>query len=530
MSIRAVKQLHKNLYRRVKLKAQVCAGDNRYINEYSKKFEHSLPRDFKNIDQSEFFSGVATSKIILYGDFHTLKQSQKGFIQLTQALARFHPQRKRIIALETFKASDQVLLEMYLQKKISERSFLRKIQYEKTWGFPWKNYGHLLSYARKEGIPVFGINSDGEHTLKQRDQAIATVLADVANRYAEHQIMCLVGEYHLADQLLPAILKKKMGSEQITRVVTNIDHYYFHLNYVKEFRINHYLLLKKNLYCIMDTPPWIKWQSYTFWEELREQASTLDTSADEYNEISIDLDYYMLSLVFDLMKFMRIQTNPISLTRFNVLHGSPEKIVKQAQQKNLVSQQRLKTAVVRMALDGYYYVSATRSILISSVSPNNLAEAAGQYIYDTLARAKEEKSETMRFYQRVIRFALSVLCSLIINPKRKITNYYKYVETASSGVNDEQRMIAKEVLRFDNWMQFRIRERDGKIIQHLTRTIRMDKESDLEVSRSLGKIIGVRLYREVIKHDNTPARVHTFFKWDQHPAWKVVADMYRFFA
>ncbi|MDE3268669.1 MAG: ChaN family lipoprotein [Pseudomonadota bacterium] len=529
MSIRAVKQLHKNIYRKVKLKAQVCAGDDKSINAYSKKFERSLPREFKNIDQSEFFNGVATSKIILYGDFHTLKQSQKGFIQLIQALSRFHPQRKRAIALETFKASDQVLLDMYMKRKISERAFLRKIRYERTWGFPWKNYSHLLTYARKEGIPVFGINTDGNQTLKQRDHAIADVLAALSKRGDDYQIMCLVGEYHLADQLLPTILTKKAGHNQISRVVTNIDQYYFHLNYVQEFRINHYLLLKKNLYCIMDTPPWIKWQSYTFWEELREQKSALATSADEYNEISIDLDDYMLSLVSDLLKFMRIQANPVALTRFNVLYGSPESIVKQAQQKKIIPPQNLKTAVVRMALDGYYYVSSTRSILIASVSPNNLAEAAGQYIYDTLSQAKAEKSEVMNFYQRVVRFALSVLCSLIINPKRKLTNYYKYVETARSGTNDEQKLIAKEVLRFDNWMQFRVKARDGKIIQHLTRTVRMDNAADLEISRSLGKIIGVRLYREVIKHTNTPARVHTFFKWGKRPVWQVVADMYRFF-
>ena len=531
MSLSIVKKLHKNIYRKAKSEAQNLTGDDNYaIIEYSKKFERSLPNKFKKIERSEFFSAVADAKIILYGDFHTLKQSQKGCLSLIEALAHFHPHQKRLLALETFRATDQALLEMYMAKKINERAFLRKIKYEKTWGFPWENYGRLLKYTQKEKIPVFGINADEGGSVKQRDYFLADMLAKLAKRYSDYQIICLVGEYHLADQQLPAMLKKKMQpNKHVTRVVSNIDHYYFNLNYVTDFEVNHYLYLKKNLYCIMNTPPWIKWQSYTFWEELRENSSTLDGNVSEFNEIKIDLDYYILSLVFDLTKFLKFTTNPITLNRFNVLHGTPEKIIKQAQQKKLIPTNRLKTAVVRMALDDYYYVDKTNSIFLTKVSPNSLAEATGQFIYETVSQSEKTNTSTSRFYRRIIRFSLSVLCSKIINPKRKLTNFYKYMDIATRSADQEQRAIAKEIVRFHNWMQFRIKERDGKIIQHLRRTIRMDENSDFEISKSLGKIIGVLLYREVIGHKNPPAIVHSFFRSSQRPIWKVVVDMYRFF-
>lgn len=542
MSSPTVRQLQTKLYRQARSAAQeLTAGDNSAIISYSRKFEQSLPRRFKKINREDFFAGIVDADIILYGDFHTLKQSQKGFVRLLEELAVFNPSRPRLIAMEAFQANQQEALELLQQQKITEQEFLRRIDYEKTWGFPWRNYQRIVNYALAEKIPIFGINSTrtkGKDKLAQRDRFCAEKLTQLARKFSQHQILCITGEYHLADQQLPATLshslqKTKLKYKKVVRVVANIDQYYFTLNFPSEFTISHYLYLKKNLYCLMDTPPWVKWHSYTFWEEQRNDSVQLDSRERLYNEIMIDLDYHILSLVSDLVKFFKFPSNPAILTLFNLVSGAPEKIIRQAQQQKLVLPQDLKTVAVRLALDEFFYVNKSKTILLTRVSLNNLAEAAGQFLYDTVARADFKKTAVNNFYQRVIRFALGILCSKIINPKRKLTNYYRYVDIAQDKerVELEQRGIAREIVRFHSWMLHRVEHCDGRIVRHLSRTVAMDEQVAFEISKALGKIIGVKIYRQTIKHCTPTAEIRALFQPQpsMRNPWHVVVDMYRCF-
>ena len=545
MSSPTVKQLQTKLYRQARSAAQeLTAGDDVSIIGYSRSFEQSLPRRFKKINREDFFTGIVDANIILYGDFHTLKQSQKGFVRLLQELALFNPSRPRLIAMEAFQAAHQEVLDEFQQQTIDEQQFLQRINYEKTWGFPWQNYQRIINYAIAEKIPIFGINGSSKakgkdkDKLAQRDRFCAQKLTKLAQQFPQHQILCITGEYHLADQQLPAVLahslqKNNLKHKKVVRVVSNIDQYYFSLNFPSEFTISHYLYLKKNLYCLMDTPPWVKWHSYTFWEEQRNASVQLGSSERLYNEIMIDLDYHVLSLVSDLVKFFKFSSNPVILTLFNLVSGAPEEIIQQAQQQKLVASYAMKTVAVRLALDEFFYIDRSKTILLTKVSLNNLAEAAGQFLYDTVAREDFKKTAVNSFYQRVIRFSLGILCSKIINPKRKLTNYYRYVDIAQGKerVDREQLEVAREVVRFHRWMSHRVEHCDGRIVRHLSRTVKMDERVAFEISKALGKIIGVRIYRQTIKHHTPTAEIQALFQ-QQPPSrspWHVVVDMYRCF-
>ena len=542
MTSPTVRQLQTKLYHRARSAAHdLSAGDDAAIISYSRKFEKSLPRRFKKINREDFFASIADAGIILYGDFHTLKQSQKGFVRLLQELVVFNRSRPRLIAMEAFQAHQQLELDLLQQGKISEQEFLQRVNYEKTWGFPWQNYQRIVSYALAEKIPIFGININkqrGRNKLGQRDRFCAQRLTHLVQRFPQHQILCITGEYHLADQQLPAALshclqKEKIKGKKVVRVVSNIDQYYFSLNSPTEFTISHYLYLKKNLFCLMDTPPWIKWQSYTFWEEQRSDNLQLDSRENAYNEIMIDLDYHVLSLVSDLVKFFNFPNNPTILTLFNLVSGTPEKIIREAQQQKLVAPCAMKTVAVRLALDEFFYVDKSKTILLTKISLNNLAEAAGQFLYDAVAREHGKKSAVNSFYRRVIRYTLGVLCSKIINPKRKLTNYYRYVDIAQGKerVEREQQEVAREVVRFHSWMLHRVEHCDGRIVRHLSRTVAMDEQVAFEISKSLGKIIGVRLYRQTIERHTNAEEIRALFQ-PPSPAgalWRVVANMYRYF-
>ena len=535
MSANTIKKLQQRLYQQAKSSAkELGVADGDTIIAYSKKFEQSLPSKFRKIERSDFFSYLSDAKMILYGDFHTLRQSQKGFVRLMQELAKFHPQQKCLIAMEMFKVKDQVLLESFLAQQLSEQEFLQRIDYENSWGFPWPNYRMIIDYARRAQIPVFAINSDagGRDKLPTRDELCATMLKRLALQYRGYQIFCIVGEYHLADQQLPALLINRRTNRKIVRVVSNIDQYYFSLNFPPEFTISHYLYLKKDLFCIMDTPPWVKWQSYNFWEEQRDNSKQFEAREGFYNELQLDLDYHFLSLVSDLVRFFAFTDNSTALSRFHLISGTPQKIITEVQRRRYADNKTiLKHAVVRLAVDGFYFLENSKTILLAKVSLNNLAEMAGQFLYEIIAPSPTTASPTDRFYRRVIRFTIGVLCSKIINPKRKLTNYYRYVDIAQGQVlaEQEQREIARQVIRFHEWLSHRVTHCQGRIVRHLSRAIVLDEQVNFEISKSLSKVIGVRIYRQTLYEKKIPTtELRDFFTKGQQ-SWQTLVEMYRYF-
>lgn len=535
MSANTIKKLQQRLYQQAKSNAkELGAGDGDAILAYSKKFEQSLPSKFRKIERSDFFSYLSDADIVLYGDFHTLRQSQKGFVRLMQELAKFHPRQKCLIAMETFKVKDQLSLENFLAEQLSEQEFLRRIDYENTWGFPWINYRTIINYAKRAQIPVFGINSDagGRDKLPIRDELCATMLKRLALQYRGYQIFCIVGEYHLADQQLPALLTNHRSKRKIVRVVSNIDQYYFNLNFPPEFTISHYLYLKKDLFCVMDTPPWVKWQSYNFWEEQRESGKQIDAREGFYNELQLDLDYHFLSLVSDLVNFFAFTDNSAALSRFHLISGTPQQVITEVQRRGYAENKTiLKHAVVRLAVDGFYFLENSKTILLAKVSLNNLAEMAGQFLYEIIAPLQTTDNPLANFYRRVVRFTIGVLCSKIINPKRKLTNYYRYVDIAQRQVLAEQgqREIARQIIRFHEWLSYRVIHCQGRIIRHLSRAIVLDEQVNYEVSKSLSKVIGVRIYRQALHEQKIPpTEIRDFFVKGQQ-SWQTLVEMYRYF-
>lgn len=535
MSVNTIKKLQQRLYQQAKSNAkELGAGDGATIIAYSKKFEQSLPSKFRRIERGDFFSYLSDANIVLYGDFHTLRQSQKGFVRLMEELAKFHPQQKFLIAMEMFKVKDQALLESFLAEQLDEQEFLRRIDYENSWGFPWLNYRTIIDYAKRAQIPVFGINSDagGLDKLPVRDEVCATMLKRLALQYRDYQIFCIVGEYHLADQQLPALLTNRRATRKIVRVVANIDQYYFSLNFPPEFTISHYLYLKKDLFCIMDTPPWVKWQSYNFWEEQRDNSQQIDAREGFYNELQLDLDYHFLSLVSDMVRFFAFTDTSTALSRFHLISGTPQKIIAEVQRQGYAENKTiLKHAVVRLAVDGFYFLEDSKTILLAKVSLNNLAEMAGQFLYEIITTRQTATTPIDNFYQRVIRFTIGVLCSKIINPKRKLTNYYRYVDIAQGQVLAEQgqREIARQVIRFDEWLSYRVSHCQGRIARHLSRPIVLDEQVNFEISKSLSKVIGVRIYRQALREKKIPPTEIKDFFVQRHPSWQTLVEMYRYF-
>src|SRR5690606_9916573 len=80
-ALKQLRQLQKDLYDKAYAEAHtVVAGTSRAILAYSDQFEASLPVTFERSTLTHLIETLRKRDFLLYGDFHTLRQSQRGLL------------------------------------------------------------------------------------------------------------------------------------------------------------------------------------------------------------------------------------------------------------------------------------------------------------------------------------------------------------------------------------------------------------------------------------------------------------------
>ena len=100
------------------------------------------------------------NRVILVGEHHTNQNHHFGQLNVIQTL---HEAGARVaIGLEMFRNDSQNLLDQWIAGNISETQF-EEIYYD-NWTYPWPLYRMIFEYARKEQIPMIGLNVPREIT------------------------------------------------------------------------------------------------------------------------------------------------------------------------------------------------------------------------------------------------------------------------------------------------------------------------------------------------------------------------------
>ncbi len=551
-----LRQLQQSLYEKAYKEAHsIVAGTSRAILSYSVKFEKSLPRRFVRTTQAELLDAFRRHRFVLYGDFHTLRQSQRGLLRLLRAYVEKRKSHKLVLALEMFKAIDQDFLDGYLAGRIPESEFLDAINYAGEWGFPWPNFKMILDFARARKLPVIGINTEnaGRDTLAARDKFAARRLAWAAERYPDHKVVCLIGEYHLADGHLPRALAAELGRRgqkgPTLRVLNNVDQYYFDLNREPSYASTEYLRMRKDFFCVMNSPPWMKWQSFSFWEELRSGGASqvadaeggIDQDLDLYTEETFDVDYQFLHFVRNLAGFLQLKIDASDMESFHIHYSPGGDFLRDLTLDGTVASGEAERMIGRAIVDGVHFLSRTNTVLLTNISINNLAEAAGQYLHTLITGFDDALGGTSAeaFYRRVFKSAIGMIASKILNPRRKCMELHNFRQlvrrvggtTGSGAASDGKRQLARGVLRFDRWMELRLANPSaaGVAAAPPPALLRLDKERDYELSRAIGQMLGFNLYKKVIANKEPPSRIRRTFRKalpGYEALWSEIAGLY----
>ena len=130
------------------------------IMRYSEQFYKSLPKKFTKSNLDSVLKQIDKSDVLLYGDFHTHRQTQKGLIRILENYIALNEDRDIVLALEMFRAIDQENINRFLKGEITEQELMKLCDYEKYWGFPWENYRLMIDFAIANNIQIIGINTD----------------------------------------------------------------------------------------------------------------------------------------------------------------------------------------------------------------------------------------------------------------------------------------------------------------------------------------------------------------------------------
>lgn len=552
-ALQQLRQLQRTLYDQAYSEAISIVGEqSRNLILYSTQFENSLPDHFSSTTLTAILETLRKKQYVLFGDFHTLRQCQRGFLRLLRSYRERLKDNKVIIALEMFKARDQEYVNEYIAGVISEHELLDAINYRNDWGFPWQNFKMIIDFARENQLQVIGINTDkgGQDTLKSRDQFAASTLAATGRKFPDHKIFCLIGEHHLADRHLPTSLWTELQNRdqdaRIMRIVSNVDRYYFDLPAKRGVPSTEYLKLKKDFYCIINTPPWMKWQSFSIWEEMRHAGTTTysnsdsdDNELDFYNEETFDIDFQILRFCKNICAFLNINALESDLETFDVCFSRDSDFFSEITNHEDVNPGETNRIIERASIDGVFFLSDTQTILLSHISINNIAEAAGQFIHSTLTRFTDiGVNEVDSFNRRLIKAATGMIGSKVLNPRRKCNGVsqarqflLRHKGRSLTGRAAIRRTAAESILKYDEWMQ-------KKLDQESTRTPRMprsvferDNETDYEVSRYLGQWLGLELYTQVIQNHIPASEIEKilFGNLDNEKSvWEAVKKLYRY--
>ena len=512
------------MYRRLKSYARVFLGTlspelKKYYLEYQRDFN-----DFEGISsKQELTHAIEGAQIVFCGDYHTLSQAQRTVIRLLREVvpAIQAKNRRVILALEMVRATDDPKIARFLEGRLSESAFLEQIAFRRSWGFSWENYRRLFEFAKEHSLSVVGINLSGGWrrfpTLGQRDRFAARRICELTEKDPKATIVVLVGDLHLASKHLPRQLDIQLQRRGLTRrkvtIHQNSERFYWKLVDKGLEQLVDAVRVREDVYCVMNTPPWVKLQSHVKWAELIVEAgpegrgekavlraNKAAASADVFDTIDHHEEIHEILQV--VSQFCGIR-DPVD-DSFQI-HGPVDMgFVGHLEIEHGFSQREVSMTARCLKEFESHFIPRANIIYLSSLSLNHAATQASIYLHGRLSGFSRVFTQPkMDFYPFVWIEALGFLGSKIINHKRKCSGRSD-LEALLGGKRSREEWVTKAVLA-----HLDAEERSsmsGKTLRWIglpskwagaERTLNYFK-----VAKLLGQLLGNALYLSVIENQS----------------------------
>jgi hypothetical protein len=472
------------------------------IQSYQENYEQFSLRPFESATIEELYETVFVSDIIYLGDFHTFDQNLKNFLRLTQNCIQ--QKIPLCFALEMLMPDHIESVDAYFQGDITELEFLENIKYHDSWRFPWTHYKKIFELAKKFKIPVVGLGSKGN--IKSRDEKAAALIVQTKKKLPNHQIFVFFGEYHIVPNKLPALVQKKI---KVSKFLHKIDYVIIHQNLegpywkivqnLKSLKSYKILKFNKNEYCIISSPPWMKYESMCYW----------------YENLMDDPDYDIHEYIIEngLKIFTGTTQENFELICKHIIKNFKLKIDQDELNYNIYDHSQLEfieneiNSLLAGSLRDFYLqlIESNQSFIIpksnrlycSNYSINRLAKLASLYLL-SLNRPHDIhtklRQKSFFFYYFLHQCMISYFWAKSINPYLKCNLYADIKKKLKKGpfINQQNGLYLSK-LYFDDRTDF------------LKTLPKLDFYQLYEIATTCGEILGENLYLYIHRCDEKKA-------------------------
>lgn len=417
-----------------RLQREISGSDrfrrSRYIQDFHREFETYEA----NSSHRELLDAAAGSDIILIGDYHTLEAYQLFAADFVSRL--FRRGRRLLLGLEVFYGRNQRALDQWMARAISDEDLRQRVDYELEWGYPWGGTRAILETARARSISVYGLDCpprNDPRMIRARDRCVAARIAEMTRRRADHRIVVIYGEAHLAAGHLPSEIQRQLAEGGLRRrlltIVQNQDAIYWKLACDGRAE-NKVVRVRHDAYCVMSANPYLKYESYyrqlERWksEQIGEPTGLHLTASVHHlidtiaNFVGIRKQSYCLSRETICLEFFADAYPEVHL-------ASDKSVLKQVLTQARLTRAQAQQILSRVAARGSCYVAAANAVLVGEFQLEAGAEEAARFVNYACKGERLERFRQIRrsaadlFYVQVMEACLGYFGSKLLVPSRR---------------------------------------------------------------------------------------------------------------
>lgn len=470
----------KNLLDEVKSQVQVRLGPMPPpLKRYAKNLDADFRGSWKSCSENELSRSLNQARVVLGADFHAYAQSQRAHVRILRDVIA---KPRVILALECLSHNQEQVAADFLGGKISESKFLEVCDWDKNWGFPWEHYRPLFELARDRGFEVRGLGQPKQASLAARDQWAARKIGQWAKADPEALIYVVIGEWHLASKHLPARLKSYFKG-QVAVLFQDVEKLYFRLALKKREGNVDYMKAPGGRFCLMVSPPWMKWQSYLMYLE-----HAYDRDLQE--ELAIDYTDHVASLIELLETDLK---TPINKSHIQVY--CPSSKTSLSRLKVSLPKRFARALLYHLEHDLSFYLPEREWLYLSRATINHASALAGQYVHSSFSQRRRTLWDLPNDFLPLVWIeAVGFFFSKWINPKRKAETLESIrMQLSARRPKDKGRKAL--LLALDHRLSEVVFVQTGRL--RARRFKPRDLDAYLEASRIVGSMLGERLFQKV---------------------------------
>lgn len=130
----------------------------------------------------ELMGSLSKADVVFVGETHVSAADHQ--VQYKIASELFSRRSSLVLALEMLPREAQEILDRYSRGDLPEGAFLKEVNWEKVWGFPFSLYRPILSWAADKHLPIIGLNAPQEVVRKVSRGGLASLAPDDRRRLA----------------------------------------------------------------------------------------------------------------------------------------------------------------------------------------------------------------------------------------------------------------------------------------------------------------------------------------------------------